>query len=61
MIRVLPAVAVVALTAISPLSAQPVKTQQYEAVSQPDQIDSTTQAIAMPRRVVSPATTNRRQ
>ena len=44
MIRVLPAVAVGALAAISPLSAQPVKTQQYEAVSQPDQVDSTTQA-----------------
>ena len=44
MIRVLPAAAVVALGAISPLSAEPVKTQQYEAVSQPDQIDNTTQA-----------------
>ena len=44
MIRLLPAVAIVALGAISPLSAQPVKTQQYDAVSQPDQIDNTTQA-----------------
>jgi predicted aspartyl protease len=44
MIRVLPAIAVVALGAMSPLSAQPVKTQQYDAVSQPDQMDSTTQA-----------------
>jgi predicted aspartyl protease len=42
--RVLPAVAVVGLAAISPLSAQPVRTQQYDAVSQPEQIDSTTQA-----------------
>ena len=44
MIRLLSAVAIVALGAISPLSAQPVKTQQYDAVSQPDQIDNTTQA-----------------
>jgi predicted aspartyl protease len=44
MIRVLPAVAIVSLGAISPLSAQPVKTQQYETGSQPEQIDSTTQA-----------------
>ena len=44
MIRVLPAVAVVGLAAISTLSAQPVRTQQYDAVSQPEQIDSTTQA-----------------
>jgi predicted aspartyl protease len=44
MIRILPAVAIVALGAISPLSAQPVKTQQYETGSQPEQIDSTTQA-----------------
>jgi len=44
MIRVLPAAAVVALGAISPLSAEPTKIQQYDAISQPEQVDSTTQA-----------------
>jgi predicted aspartyl protease len=50
MIRVLPAVAIVALATVSPLAAQPTKTQQYDAVSQPDQIDSTTQATDLPFR-----------
>ena len=44
MIRTLPAVAVVALGAMSPLSAEPAKTQQFDAVSQPDQVDNVTQA-----------------
>ncbi len=44
MIRLLPAAAVVALGTVTPLSAQPVKTQQYDAVSQPDQVDNVTQA-----------------
>ena len=48
MIRLLPAVAVVALTTISPLSAQPTNTQQYDVESQADKIDSTTQAADLP-------------
>jgi predicted aspartyl protease len=44
MIRVLPAVTIVALAAVSPLSAQPITTQQFEIVSKPDRIDDTTQA-----------------
>jgi predicted aspartyl protease len=50
MIRILPAAAIIALGAISPLSAEPVKTQQYEAVSQPDQVDNTTQATDLKYR-----------
>ena len=50
MIRVLPAAATVALAAASPLSAQPVKTQQYDAVSQPNQIDNITQAANLKYR-----------
>jgi predicted aspartyl protease len=44
MIRVLPAVAIAALAAVSPISAQPIKTQRFEIVSTPDRIDDTTQA-----------------
>ncbi|HEY1143144.1 MAG TPA: aspartyl protease family protein [Sphingomicrobium sp.] len=42
--RVLPAVAIGFLSAATALSAQPTRTQEYEAVSQPEQLDSTTQA-----------------
>jgi predicted aspartyl protease len=42
--RVLTAAAICLLSAAVPLSAQPTKTQEYQAVSQPDQVDSVTQA-----------------
>lgn len=42
--RVLPTAATLILCAATPLSAQPTKTQEYEAVSQVEQLDSTTQA-----------------
>jgi predicted aspartyl protease len=47
MIRVLPAAAVAALAAVAPLSAQSLNTQQFEILSQPEQVDSTTQATQL--------------
>jgi predicted aspartyl protease len=47
MIRVLPAALVVALGAISPIGAQPIKTQHFEVVSKPEQVDDTTQATLL--------------
>ena len=47
MIRVLPAAFVVALGVISPISAQPIKTQEYEVVSKPGRVDDTTQATIL--------------
>jgi predicted aspartyl protease len=44
MIRVLPAAAIVALSVVAPLGAQPVSTQRFEIVSKPDKLDDTTQA-----------------
>ena len=44
MMRLLPAIGVLLLGAALPLSAQSVKTQEFEAVGQPDSVDSTTQA-----------------
>ena len=44
MMRLLPAIGVLLLGAAFPLSAQSVKTQEFEAVGQPDSVDSTTQA-----------------
>lgn len=44
MIRLLPCAAVVALCAAVPLGAQPTRTLEYDAVSQAEQVDSTTQA-----------------
>lgn len=44
MMRVLPTAAILVLCAAVPLGAQPTRTQEYETSSQPDQVDSTTQA-----------------
>ena len=44
MMRLLPFVGVVLLGSAAPLAAQAVKTQEYEALAQPDAVDSTTQA-----------------
>jgi predicted aspartyl protease len=44
MMRLLPVIGVLLLGAAFPLSAQSVKTQEFEAVGQPDSVDSTTQA-----------------
>ena len=45
MMRLLPFVGVILLGSAAPLAAaQPVQTQEYEALSQPDAVDSTTQA-----------------
>lgn len=44
MMRLLPFVGVVLLGSAAPLAAQPVRTQEYEALAQPDAVDSTTQA-----------------
>lgn len=44
MMRLLPAIGVLLLGAAFPVSAQSVKTQEFEAVGQPDSVDSTTQA-----------------
>lgn len=45
--RVLPVVAILTLCAAVQAGAQPVKTQQYDAVGQQDKVDSTTQATDM--------------
>ena len=44
MMRLLPFVGIVLLGSAAPLAAQPVQTQEYEALAQPDAVDSTTQA-----------------
>ena len=47
MIRVLPAALIVALGVVSPISAQPIKTQKFEVVSKSDEVDDTTQATLL--------------
>jgi predicted aspartyl protease len=44
MMRLLPVIGVLLLGAAFPLAAQPTQTQEYEAVTQPDAVDGTTQA-----------------
>jgi predicted aspartyl protease len=44
MMRLLPFVGVLVLGSAAPLLAQPVRTQEYEALAQPDAVDSKTQA-----------------
>jgi predicted aspartyl protease len=45
--RLLPAVAILALCFAVQAAAQPTKTQQYDTVAQPQEVDSTTQAMDM--------------
>jgi predicted aspartyl protease len=47
MMRLLPAVAILALCSAVQAAAQPTKTQQYDTVAQPQEVDSTTQAMDM--------------
>jgi len=47
MMRILPAVAILTLCAAVQAAAQPTKTQQYDTVAQPQEVDSTTQAMDM--------------